>query len=214
MRQVVIGDVHGCYTQLMDLLAKVGVNSDDEIILLGDMVDRGPDSPGCLDFAKRNKAIMGNHGYKHIRFRKGILKSLSRSQIGARQQYLDRGLDYNAAVDYMETLPFYMDLPSALLVHAGLWYGLPLDRQDPRVLVGGMSQRHICGINPHTGYPFWCKYYPKDAKPILFGHLTIHGLVSRQENIFPLDTGCCAGGKLTALTLPDFTLYQVPGLAK
>ncbi len=209
MRTIVIGDVHGCYTQLMDLLDAASVGAGDKVILLGDFVDRGPDSPACLEFVRRNASIMGNHEYKHIRFRKGILKQLSRSQIGARQQWLDRGLDYNAAVDFMETLPFYLDLPEALLVHAGLWCGLPLERQDPRVLVGGMSQRHICGINPLTGYPYWCAYYPKDAKPVLFGHLTIRGKVPRQENIFPLDTGCGSGGPLTALSLPDFTTYQV-----
>jgi serine/threonine protein phosphatase 1 len=212
LKTIVVGDVHGCYTQLMDLMNLIGVNADDRIILLGDFVDRGPDSPACLEFAKRHEAIMGNHEYKHVRFRNGILKQLSPSQIQARQQYVDRGLDYDAAVDFMENLPFYMDLPEAVLVHAGLRYGIPMPKQDPRVLVGGMSQKQFCGIDPATGYPFWCATYPKDAKPVLFGHLTIRGKIPRQENLFPLDTGCCHGNMLSAITLPDFNIYQVPGL--
>lgn len=212
MRTIVVGDVHGCYQQLMNLMDKVGHVRGDRIILLGDMVDRGPDSPACLEFARNHEAISGNHEYKHVRFRKGILKQLSSSQIGARQQYFDRGLDYDEAVDFMEKLPFFIDNPDALLVHAGLQYGIPMKHQDPRVLVGGMSQKHICGIDPRTGFPFWCATYPRHAKPVLFGHLTIQGKIPRQDNIFPLDTGCCRGGMLTAITLPDFKIIQVPGL--
>ncbi len=211
MRTIVVGDVHGCHAQLLDLMDKVGPTAEDRIILLGDFVDRGPDSPACLEFARQHEAIMGNHEYKHVRHRSGILKQLSRSQIGARQQYWDRGLDYNAAVDFMESLPFYLDLPEAVLVHAGLVSGVPMEKQDARVLVGGMSQSHICGIDPRTGFPFWCDEYPRSAKPVVFGHLTIKGRILRQENIFPIDTGCCHGGALTAITLPDFKTYQVPG---
>lgn len=144
MKTIVVGDVHGCYRQLMDLMDKVGLSSDDRVILLGDFVDRGPDSPACVDFAVRHEAIMGNHEYKHVRYRRGVLNRLSRSQVQMRQQYLDRRLDYDAAVDFMESLPFYLDLPEAIL--------------------------------------------------------------------FPLDTGCCHGGPLTAMTLPDFRIYQVSGL--
>ncbi len=209
---VVIGDVHGCRAQLDHLMDVIGPSPDDIIVPAGDMVDRGPDSPGCVEFAKRKKPVMGNHEYKHVRYRQGILKQLSPSQIGARQQYFDRGLDYDADVDFMETLPFYREFPEAVVVHAGLVYDIPLEQQDKRVLVGGMSMQHICGIDPTTGYPYWCAQYPKTAKPVLFGHLSIQPKIPRQENLFPLDTGCCHGGLLTAVTLPDFKTYQVPGL--
>ncbi len=210
-KTIVIGDVHGYLQPLQALLDKIGPSADDEIISLGDIVDRGPNSPECLDFFRKHKAIMGNHEYKHVRFRNGILPALSRSQVGAREQFWQRG-DYDAAVDYMESLPFYIDRPDAVMVHAGMQYGIPMDKQDPRVLVGGMSQKHICGIDPRTQLPYWCARYPKTAKPILFGHLTVK--VPTQENLFSLDTGCCHGGTLTALTLPDFRLYQVPASLK
>lgn len=214
MKTVVFGDAHGCLQQILDLMDKIGPATDDRIISLGDFVDRGPDSPGCLEFVKKHESTMGNHEYKHVRFRQGILKNLSPSQIGTRDQFISRGLDYDAAVSFMETLPFFMNLPEAILVHAGLEPFIPLELQNPIVLVGGMSKREICGIDKVTGLPHWCAWHPKDAKPILFGHLRIEGDIPLNGNLFPLDTGCCAGGKLTAVTLPDFRIYSVPGRQK
>jgi serine/threonine protein phosphatase 1 len=192
----------------MDL---IGPSSDDRIISVGDFVDRGPDSPACVAFVRQHESVMGNHEYKHVRYRAGILRALSPSQIQAKGQFESSGADYNAAVDFMETLPFSIDLSDATIVHAGVDYGIPMEQQNRIVLVGGMSMRHICGIDPRTGIPFWCARYPKDAKPIIFGHLSIPGEIPRNENLFPLDTGCCHGGRLTAVTLPDFRIYQVPG---
>lgn len=214
MKIIVFGDAHGCYRQILDLLDLIGPASDDRIISLGDFVDRGPESPECVEFVKNHEAIMGNHEYKHVRFRKGVLRKLSPSQIQTKEQFRDAGKDYESAVDFMERLPFFLELPWAILVHAGLEYGVPLEDQNPIVFVGGMSQRRICGIDPRSGLPFWCERYPKDAKPVVFGHLSIEGGIPRRENLFPLDTGCCAGGMLTAIAFPDFKIYQVPGWKK
>lgn len=211
MRIIVFGDAHGCLRQILDLMDVVGPASGDRIISVGDFVDRGPNSPGCIEFVMQHESLMGNHEYKHVRFRHGILKKLNKSQAGAREQFSKFGKDYEAAVDFMETLPFYIDLPWAVLVHAGLEYGISMDKQDRIVLVGGMSRGHICDIDPQTSLPFWCTRYPKDAKPVIFGHLSIVGGIPRRENLYPIDTGCCRGGKLTAVTLPDFQIYQVPG---
>lgn len=209
---IVFGDAHGCIEQILELMDLIGPSQGDRVISIGDFIDRGPDSPACLAFVRKHESIIGNHEYKHVRFRQGILKALSPSQMQARAQFERLGKDcYNAAVDFMETLPFYLDLPSATIVHAGLEYGIPMTEQDRIVLVGGMSKRHICGINPQTDLPFWCARYPRNAKPVIFGHLSIKGNIPRNGNLFPLDTGCCAGGKLTAVTLPDFRIYQVPG---
>jgi len=215
LQTIVFGDAHGCFEQILELMQKIGPSQNDRIISLGDFVDRGPDSPGCLEFVKKHESIMGNHEYKHVRFRHRILKELSPSQIGTREQFLNRGLDYETAVDFMETLPFYLEFPEAVLVHAGLEYGIPMEEQNRIVLVGGASKRRICGIDPKTGVPFWCLHYPQSAKPVIYGHLKNKvESIPHRENLFPLDTGCCAGGKLTAVTLPDFRLYQVPGWKK
>jgi serine/threonine protein phosphatase 1 len=191
--------------QIRELMDAVGATDEDRIISIGDFIDRGPDSPGCTMFAMEHEALMGNHEFKHVR---GIM---SRSQVGARGQFTDSLLSYEAAVAYMDTLPFYLELPEAILVHAGLEYGIPMAQQNKFVLVGGMSQRRICGIDKATGLPYWCGRYPKDAKPVIFGHLSMGAGLPVNGNLYPIDTGCVAGRKLTAVTLPDFKAYQVPG---
>src|SRR3989344_7250238 len=110
MRVIVFGDAHGCAAQIFDLMDKIGPASDDRVISLGDFVDRGPDSPACVRFVKQHEAIMGNHEYKHVRFREGILQKLSPSQIQAKEQFGGDGKDYESAVDFMETLPFFLEL--------------------------------------------------------------------------------------------------------
>lgn len=211
MKTIVIGDVHGCIKQLEVLLDNIGLAREDRIILLGDFVDRGPDSPACLDFARKHESIMGNHEYKHVRYKQRILRCLSPSQIEAKAQFEKMYRDYDEAVQFMATLPFYIELPEAILVHAGLEYGVSMAEQNRIVLVGGMSMRHICGINPSTRLPYWCANWPKHEKPVIFGHLNLETDIPISGNLFPIDTGCCANGMLTAVTLPDFRIYQVPG---
>jgi serine/threonine protein phosphatase 1 len=209
MKTIVIGDIHGCIKQVWELMNLIGPSAGDRIIPDGDFTGRGPDTPACVQFVREHEGCMGNHEYKHVRYRHKI-GALSRSQIEAKKQF-ESPAAYEAAVDLMESLPFYFDLPEALVVHAGVEYGTPMEEQDRIVLVGGMSKRHICGIDPSTGLPFWCAKYPRDAKPVIFGHLSIEGSIPRNENLFPLDTGCCRGEKLTAISIPDFQIYQVPG---
>lgn len=65
---MIVGDIHGCYAELSDLLDLAGLSAKDEIIALGDIVDRGPESPRVLDFflgqpagTPRARSQMGSH---------------------------------------------------------------------------------------------------------------------------------------------------------
>lgn len=71
-RTIAIGDVHGCLEELDELLKMVEYNKHhDRLVLLGDLVDRGPDSLGVVRRARELNAqgVMGNHDEKHIRYR-------------------------------------------------------------------------------------------------------------------------------------------------
>ena len=64
MQTLVIGDIHGCYVELLALLEKAGLGDGDSIIAVGDIVDRGPETPQVLDFFQQMPnayALMGNH---------------------------------------------------------------------------------------------------------------------------------------------------------
>jgi len=74
MQTLVVGDIHGCYVELLTLLDKAGLGDEDAIISVGDFVDVGPETPQVLKFFQEQKnaqALMGNHERKHVRGNRG-----------------------------------------------------------------------------------------------------------------------------------------------
>ncbi|MCI0601532.1 serine/threonine protein phosphatase [bacterium] len=208
MKRLIVGDIQGCFEELKELLDRSGISSDDEIISVGDMVDRGPDSPGVIQFFQKQahaRSVMGNHERKHIRSYYGeinpsISQVISRSQIGE--------ANYPAAVAYMETLPIYLDLPELLVVHAFYEPGVPLSEQKEEVLVGIMSgQAYITRQYQEN----WWELYD-GPKPLFVGH---HDYSNKgtpliyKDRVFCIDTGCCYGRTLTGVLLPDFKIISV-----
>ena len=65
MSTYVIADVHGCYTEFIDLLKKVGFCEQDRLIVAGDIIDRGKESHAMLQWMEKKfdnvDFIMGNH---------------------------------------------------------------------------------------------------------------------------------------------------------
>jgi serine/threonine protein phosphatase 1 len=211
MKRLVIGDIHGCYAELMELLDRAALGEQDEIIAIGDIVDRGPDTPRTLDFFRshpRARSLMGNHERKHIRSSRGELRP-ALSQVISRQQL---GSSYPAAVDFMQAFPLFVELPEALLVH-GFWEpGVPLKAQREQVLTGTMGGENY--LRDKYGWP-WFGHYD-GSKPIVVGHR--HYLENGRPlivegRVYGIDTGCVRGGRLTGLLLPDFSLVSVPARA-
>ena len=69
-RRLIVGDIHGCFDEFQALLDAACLATDDEIIALGDFVDRGPATPQVLDFFRSGpnaRSVMGNHERKHVR---------------------------------------------------------------------------------------------------------------------------------------------------
>jgi predicted phosphodiesterase len=71
-RLIAIGDIHGCHQEFAELLDRVAFSKDDQLILLGDLVNRGPDSNRVIDLARQYKAIslLGNHELRLLNYRK------------------------------------------------------------------------------------------------------------------------------------------------
>jgi serine/threonine protein phosphatase 1 len=208
MKKLVIGDIHGCYFEFQELLSKSGISDQDAIIALGDTVDRGPETPQVLDFFRQQpnaRSLMGNHERKHVLGAKGQVK-LALSQVISREQI---GETYGDALLFMSTLPNWIELPEAILVHGYLEAGVPLEEQLATVLCGTMSgDRYL-----HSRYNRpWYELYDSQ-KPVIVGHLDYrkdgHVFVYH-ERIFGLDTSCVHGKTLTGLILPDFTIVSVP----
>jgi serine/threonine protein phosphatase 1 len=116
MRRLIIGDIHGCYVELQDLLAAAGLAAGDEIIAVGDILDRGPASPAVFDFFMSThgaRALQGNHERKHARsFRGEVAPALSQSI--ARWQFGEER--YTAVGATVQRISTFRQLPNVLLV--------------------------------------------------------------------------------------------------
>lgn len=211
MQTLVIGDIHGCYEELQDLIQKAELSEEDRIISIGDCVDRGPDTPAVLKFFKEQRnarLIMGNHERKHVRASRHEVK-LSRSQIISRIQFGD---EYPNALEFLGSLPLYLDLPEALVVHGYFEPGVPVAQQRPSILCGTMGgDKHL---QKHYSDP-WYELYD-GSKPILVGHQNYSGTDQPfvyRDRVFGLDTDCVTGKSLTGLILPSFRFVSVPSRA-
>jgi serine/threonine protein phosphatase 1 len=208
MKTLVIGDIHGCYAEMDELLAKAGLSSGDAIIAIGDIVDRGPETPQVLDFFMQQpgaRSLMGNHERKHVRASRHEVK-LSLSQIIARAQLAET---YPAALTWMAALPTWIELPEAFLVHGYLEPDLYIEEQLDSVLCGTMGgEKHLQSWYKHP----WYELYDGD-KPVVVGHSDYRkdgqAFVYRQR-VFGLDTSCVHGKRLTGLLLPNFNIISVP----
>ncbi len=212
MQQLIIGDIHGCHDELQELLDRAGLGAGDEIIALGDAVDRGPDSVGVLALLREHpgaSSIQGNHERKHVRSFAGELCPALSQQITRRQ--LGEAA-YPRACAFMAAMPRHRLLDEALLVH-GFWEpGVALDDQRDTVVIGTLSgQRHL----DRTLERPWYELYDGD-RPLICGHhdyLRSGQPLVYRDRVFGLDTSCCRGGALTGLLLPGWRIISVPARA-
>lgn len=215
-RNIVVGDVHGCYYTLKTLLFDVvKISSDDFIYFLGDLIDRGPRVKPTLDFVidlwqkKKAVAIRGNH-------EEMLLNSLSDPIALINWEYngCQTTLDsFNVShprdipqgyIFFFESMPFYVELEKYILVHGDLDF----DSEDPfkntQYLVWGRSRKAI----PHK----------VGMRKVVVGHtpMPLNEIINslNQWKIF-LDGGCVYArsiykqnlGHLCALDLNTNELY-------
>jgi serine/threonine protein phosphatase 1 len=201
MRTIVIGDIHGCYEELMQLLNNLELTPADCLISLGDIVDRGSDSVKVYDFLKNRPntiVLMGNHERKHLR------QTLSYSQEIVKLQFGDRYPEFLAWVD---SLPYYYETDEAILVHAAVENDLEIEFQRQEVLCGCTAGEKY--LEKQYGATYWHQIYT-GKKTIVFGHHVVgYEPLITDRRVYGIDTGACHGGRLTALILPSFEIVQV-----
>lgn len=204
-RTVIVGDIHGCYEELVQLLEVARVRDDDLLISVGDVVDRGPRPLEVIELFRtraRSLVLMGNHERKHVREVFSYAQQITRLQLGAR---------YAESVAWMKTLPYFYETSEVRVVHAAMLPGVPLADQDEDVLAGTTSGEHKLAAQLGGGY--WHERY-SEAIPIVFGHHVVgRDPLVTPNRVYGIDTGACHGGRLTAVSVPDFTLYSVEARA-
>ena len=136
-RRIFIGDVHGHYDALMSLLEAIAPGSDDRIYFLGDLIDRGPQSAQVVKFIIENnyQCLLGNHEQMLL----DVLGTGKDVPMDKFQAWIYSGgyatiTSYSnnipqEHIDWMKTLPYYLDLGDIWLVHAGVHPTIPLEEQ-------------------------------------------------------------------------------------
>jgi hypothetical protein len=203
VRTIIVGDVHGCSAELRQLLQVVSFGSADRLVSVGDLVARGPDTPGVLELVRRcgGRAVRGNHEQRLLQVR----DARARGELGPRL-----GASHTAVFDelstadwtYLDAMPLWLDLPEHMLrvVHAGVVPGVAMSDQDPWALLHMRSLRDG-KPSDKRGSGLWADHYAEEPH-IVFGHNAIDGL-QLHPHATGLDTGCVYGGALTALVLEE-----------
>lgn len=190
MNTLIIGDIHGCYDELRDLLDRAAIGDDDLVVSVGDLVDRGPDPRGVVDFfrARQNAVVlMGNHERKHVRGVHSYSQQVAKLQLGD---------GYDEDVRWMSGLPYHYERPDVRVVHFGLFPGVPLDQVPEDVRAGTTSGE--ARLRERFGERPWWDFYEDDV-PVAFGHAVVgpSPLVVRDRvfgSIRALATGCASPG--------------------
>jgi protein phosphatase len=228
----VIGDVHGCRAELEQLLDKLGYTIDRDgagrpvnashptrrAVFLGDLVDRGPDTPGVLRLVMGMVAagaafcVPGNHEAKLLRALRGKNVKRSHGLDASMEQLEAEPEEFRAQVDrFIEGLISHYVLDGGRLVvaHAGLierYHGRASGRVREFCLYGQTT-----GETDEYGLPVrypWAQEYRGQAL-VIYGHTPVPE-TEWVNNTLCLDTGCVFGGRLTALNYPERTLVSVP----
>lgn len=227
-RTIIVGDLHGCRDEADKLLKQVSVRAEDHVIFLGDLVDRGPDSAGCVELALHRErvqgkpaCILGNHEEKHLFYddierEKGQVSVQIATHVETRMQLKPHHYAYFRRMPKFLRLPEY----NTVCVHAGAWPKRPIEQQTDRHLL------HIQMIRPYDkwgnfyrhkdaerscwaskvpegedGWKFWHHFWDGPER-LVFGHSVLNKpLVT--DRVVGLDGGGCFGLELWALVLPE-----------
>src|SRR4051812_2962704 len=208
-RTIVVGDIHGCFDELTDLLKLLQPQSDDRLIAVGDLITKGPRNREVLDLLiadRRWSSVVGNHDRKIRQRLRGEPVRLNKDQRAALKQLQSDPPKYAA---YLRSLPYIIDLGSHLVVHAGVRPGVPLDKQ----MASDMTEIRTMGADPpqRRGVPWYAVY--RGPQTIIFGHWPAR-TPRRAAYAIGLDTGCVYGGSLTAFVVESGEFISVPAREK
>ena len=206
-RTIVVGDIHGCYDELMALLEKVGLRANDRVVSVGDLVAKGPKSREVLQLFMadaRFSTVIGNHDLALRRRWNGEDVDLKPAQ---KEVNRELKAERDAYTSFFNRLPFVIDLDTHLVVHAGLRPNVELYSQT----TGDMTRLRTLGGDRESeeGTP-WYHVYHGD-KIVLFGHWPAPE-PRRGKKAIGLDTGCVYGFNLTAYIIESDEFVTVPAL--
>jgi len=205
-----IGDIHGCLDRLERLLAKIDPDPmRDQLVFLGDYIDRGPSSYEVVAYliALKNRMpgavfLKGNHEEMFIQYLSGMEHHLFVMNGGQatldsymkNKTHPDERLIPSEHLYFLSALSLYYQTEDYIFVHAGLREEIPLELQKSEDLLW-IRDDFIA-----SDYDF--------GKRVIFGH-TPFNIPLVQPNKIGVDTGAVYGNRLTCVKLPEIVFFHV-----
>lgn len=217
-RTIVVGDVHGCLQELEALLDATRYQPRDQLVFLGDLVDRGPAPLEVMRLTRKLNAtvVLGNHEEKHVRYRRHEKVRAATGKKNPMQPFDPERMAQHEAmtdeeIEWMASRPPFVRVDGWILVHGGLASNKPVEAQSTREVIrcrwvdekgryvgtGGVWEQPAGSLDWAEGW--------KGPESVAYGH-AVHGfedpkMLSHGHGVwtYGIDTGCVFGGKLTAL---------------
>lgn len=226
--QYIIGDIHGCLTELKKLVALAP--NDSDIYCTGDLIDRGPDSKGVIAFVRDNniQVTLGNHELMAIECLPLLESVTTITQVVDKLIFTDWVLNggmkmiiqYSTVASLIEDIKYLDTFPTSIIVPNG-YKGLPL-------FISHTLQADVSNIGRTTEQLVWSRaQIPRTKLTVfnVFGHTPVshqgHGttpVINEELLIANIDTGAPynaeGGGVLSAITFPSLEITQIKTIFK
>jgi serine/threonine protein phosphatase 1 len=208
-RVIAIGDVHGCARALRSMVELLALRSDDTLVMLGDCVDRGPESCQAIEelFKLRDQCqlvtLLGNHEEMMLNYVDGKPQPDDWLEVGGEATLKSYGLPLSVEkipaehIEFIQSWGDYYETPSHFFAHGCYSPDRALNRQHwPSMrwqsLKYGIPEAHISGKTAVVGHTS-----QKSGEILNVGYLIC------------IDTFCWGGGWLTALDTVSGAVWQV-----
>jgi protein phosphatase len=227
----IIGDVHGCYDELLELLGGLGYAIDDagervrvshpagrKLVFVGDLVDRGPKTPAVLKLVIQSVSdgtgycVAGNHDVKLARKLNGRDVKITHGLAESLAQLEHEPQDFlREAAEFLDGLVshYVFDQGRLVVAHAGLRE--EMHGRGSAAVRSFAMYGETTGETDEYGLPVrynWAADY-RGRATVVYGHTPVP-YADWLNNTICVDTGCVFGGKLTALRYPERDLVAVP----
>lgn len=208
MKTIVVGDIHGCYNELRELVVALVQSgkynkNEDKIVFLGDYIDRGENSRKVIELIRNLQkancnviALKGNHEEMFLEYQDGLDDNwLWNGYKETLMSYRGFEAQIKNDMEWMESLPIYHEDDNFIFVHAGIDVNKAMEDQEAYTMLWVRNEF----IYSNTPY----------HKRVIFGHTPTFNLNQTSKPVYTyagnvaIDTGCVFGGALTALILED-----------
>lgn len=200
-RLIFVGDIHGCYEELVELLARVSPSPSDAVVSVGDVVTKGPAADRCLDLWRERGflAVKGNNEVKVLQRANPLLRLFAR----------DRVLRRGDLLRYIASWPVVLDFPAVAIaaVHGGFLPGMrvtaaEVERAEDEIIELRWIRKKdgewkaVPKQKRKSGDVLWSEKW-NGERVVVYGHTPLRE-PKFDDRALGLDTGCVYGGSLTA----------------